>query len=435
MRSQFPLVIIGAGPAGAGAAKEAVRCVIDCALIDQDRIDGDQLGAERTDILEHAAVWNIEANADGGFTIGILHADRSRDIHADHLIIANGAYAREVPFLGWHLPGVEAAVAKPSIPTGGEGIVLAGSGPTLFANALSYLRAGADVRALLDTRPTNRLDAIIEQARSSPEKDYLDAQNAMVDEVRSSGVSVYAGVSELQASGDASCQAIAFTHAGQRQSIEARSLVLDNGLVPDTRMAQVAGCELAWSASQQCWHPILDSYCRNVQSGAFVAGAAAGIVDARVAELQGELCTLAVAGLIGAISTGEHSSRLSRVQESLSKRVGMQSFHDALYQSPIDVSNLDDATIVCRCESVTAGEIRAAARLGCPGVNQVKAFTRCGMGPCQGRDCGLIAAALIAQVRGESIESAGYFRARPPLVPINLGQLADCVDPHNCTFP
>ena len=44
----------------------------------------------------------------------------------------------------------------------------------------------------------------------------------------------------------------------------------------------------------------------------------------------------------------------------------------------------DDDTIVCRCEEVTAGEIRRVAALGCSGPNQGKAFTRCGMGPCMG---------------------------------------------------
>ena len=37
-----------------------------------------------------------------------------------------------------------------------------------------------------------------------------------------------------------------------------------------------------------------------------------------------------------------------------------------------------------------------AAALGCPGPNQMKSFLRCGMGPCQGRLCGLTVTELIA---------------------------------------
>ena len=56
----------------------------------------------------------------------------------------------------------------------------------------------------------------------------------------------------------------------------------------------------------------------------------------------------------------------------------------------------DGDTIVCRCEEITAAEIRGLAALGCPGPNQMKAFTRCGMGPCQGRWCGATVGELIA---------------------------------------
>ena len=59
-------------------------------------------------------------------------------------------------------------------------------------------------------------------------------------------------------------------------------------------------------------------------------------------------------------------------------------------------------TIVCRCEEVTAREISETAALGCEGPNQMKSFLRCGMGPCQGRLCGLTVTELIAEARGTS---------------------------------
>ena len=73
-------------------------------------------------------------------------------------------------------------------------------------------------------------------------------------------------------------------------------------------------------------------------------------------------------------------------------------------------------------------ELRAAVALGCQGPNQAKAFTRCGMGPCQGRLCGLTAAAVIAQARGCSIAEVGHQKVRPPLAPVTLGELA-ALDP------
>ena len=76
-------------------------------------------------------------------------------------------------------------------------------------------------------------------------------------------------------------------------------------------------------------------------------------------------------------------------------------------------------TVVCRCEDVTRDEIETAIASGANEVNQLKHFTRCGMGPCQGRMCGEIAAELVA-ARVGSREAAGQWTARPPLRPVPL---------------
>lgn len=81
-------------------------------------------------------------------------------------------------------------------------------------------------------------------------------------------------------------------------------------------------------------------------------------------------------------------------------------------------------TLVCRCEEVTAKQVRDTARLGCEGPNQMKAFLRCGMGPCQGRLCGLTVTELIAETRESTPAEVGYYRLRPPVKPITLAELA-----------
>lgn len=80
--------------------------------------------------------------------------------------------------------------------------------------------------------------------------------------------------------------------------------------------------------------------------------------------------------------------------------------------------------LMCRCEEVTGGEIRRSVSLGCVGPNQIKAFNRCGMGPCQGRMCGLTVAEVVADERKASPAEVGYYRIRLPIKPITLGQLA-----------
>src|SRR3546814_3082429 len=86
---------------------------------------------------------------------------------------------------------------------------------------------------------------------------------------------------------------------------------------------------------------------------------------------------------------------------------------------------LGDGVTVCRCEEVTAGQIRGYGELGCLGPNQTKSFGRCGMGPCQGRFCSLTVTELIAEARGVAPEEVGHYRIRPPVKPVLLGDLVE----------
>jgi NADPH-dependent 2,4-dienoyl-CoA reductase/sulfur reductase-like enzyme len=78
---------------------------------------------------------------------------------------------------------------------------------------------------------------------------------------------------------------------------------------------------------------------------------------------------------------------------------------------------------VCRCEEIAAGAVRNVVRQGCLGPNQAKAFLRAGMGPCQGRLCGPVVTELIAEARNVDAGEVGYYRIRPPLKPITVGEL------------
>ena len=82
-----------------------------------------------------------------------------------------------------------------------------------------------------------------------------------------------------------------------------------------------------------------------------------------------------------------------------------------------------DAVDVCRCENVTAGEIRAAiaADLGPVDVNRVKAITRCGMGRCQGRMCGPALQEIVAAATARPLPEVGRLRSQAPVKPLAIG--------------
>ena len=81
-------------------------------------------------------------------------------------------------------------------------------------------------------------------------------------------------------------------------------------------------------------------------------------------------------------------------------------------------------SIVCRCEEVRASDVREYVRAGALGPNQAKAYGRCGMGPCQGRFCGLTVSEIIAAERNVSPQEVGYYRIRSPIKPVTLGEVA-----------
>jgi NADPH-dependent 2,4-dienoyl-CoA reductase/sulfur reductase-like enzyme len=110
----------------------------------------------------------------------------------------------------------------------------------------------------------------------------------------------------------------------------------------------------------------------------------------------------------------------------LDRERAMRGFLDRLYRPPRSVlAPAEDEVVACRCEEVTVGQVRRAARLGAQGPNQLKAFTRCGMGPCQGRICGPVVAAVLAGEIGKPTAEIGTFRPRAPFKPITVGALAD----------
>ena len=98
---------------------------------------------------------------------------------------------------------------------------------------------------------------------------------------------------------------------------------------------------------------------------------------------------------------------------------------DAVYRPGPGLASLAEAeTIVCRCEEVSAARVRAAIEDGARVVNDVKTYTRTGMGRCQGRLCAASIAAIIANTTGASPAAAGTYTARVPVKPVSFAALA-----------
>ena len=82
----------------------------------------------------------------------------------------------------------------------------------------------------------------------------------------------------------------------------------------------------------------------------------------------------------------------------------------------------DDA-VICRCERVTAGEIRATIQSGIRDLNQLKALTRTGMGACGSKTCRPLIWRIF-QEEGIDLGTVTDRVDRPLFVEVPIGVLA-----------
>lgn len=456
IKPSYQLLVIGAGPAGMAAAQAAANHGVEVAVVDEQAQPGGQIyrnldasplpdinllgkdyvfGHQQLQAFRHAhleyfpghSVWYLDKSGE----IGIVADGVHHRVSAQRIIIACGAQERPMPFPGWQLPGVMTAGAgqilmKSAAVVPDEPPVLVGSGPLLLLLAWQYLRCGVGVRAIVDTTDkSNRWRSVPKLASALAASDYLFKGVKLMTAIKRAGVPWYRQASQLRAEGGERLQRLCFSCDGKDHQIDTSLAMLHQGVIPALHIAEAASCETLWSSAQQSWQPRVDAWGESSQSGIFISGDGAGIGGARAASLAGQLAGLQVARQLDCIEQRERDRLARPLQNARQRHLAIRPFLDAYYRVSDDRLLPEDETLACRCEEISAGEIRAVAALGCSGPNQAKAFTRCGMGPCQGRFCSATVAGILAREAGRNIEEAGRYSVRPPLKPITLGQLAD----------
>jgi len=219
---------------------------------------------------------------------------------------------------------------------------------------------------------------------------------------------------------------VRFAVNGKRREMSVDTLFLHNGVVPDTQITQQLDCEHRWHGVQRCWCPVLDNWGNTGENHIAVAGDAGGIAGGKAAEVSGRLAALETAYRLNVISKQERDMKSVPLMKALGREKAVRPFLDRLFRPGAELLVPQiDKTVVCRCEEVTAGDIRRSLELGSLGPNQLKSQTRSGMGPCQGRMCGLTLSELIADYRNVDVSEVGYLRVRPPIKPITVRQLSE----------
>jgi NADPH-dependent 2,4-dienoyl-CoA reductase/sulfur reductase-like enzyme len=443
--------VIGAGPAGMAAAIRAAELGLDTILIDDQRAPGGQIyraveragadsplgpdylaGRELVAALRASAVeyrpatslWHLDPEG----RLFLAAGERCEVVSARRVLLATGAIERPVPIPGWTLPGVMTVGAAQTllktadlVPTGR--VVLAGQGPLLYLAASQLVRAAAPPGLILDTTaPADYRRCLSALRRGRPRPRMLLAGLAAIAAIKRAGIQVRHGVRGLRALGAGALERVAW----EGGETGADHLFVHQGLIPNLQISLALQLRHEWNDDQLCWQPVLDPWGQTSLPGIAVAGDGGRILGAAAARLSGELAALDAAMMLGRITGPDRDRQAEPIRAALGREQALRGFLDRLYRpAPAILAPAEDDTIVCRCENVSAGAIRRAVRQGAPGPNQVKAFTRCGMGPCQGRICAGVVAALIAESLGRSPGQIELWRPRAPYKPITVAALAN----------
>ena len=448
--SRIDVAIVGAGPAGLAAAAVTARAGLSTLLLDENPLPGGQIyrnvtasapaprallgedyaagralaeeaAASGALILQGMTVWSLDA----GLELGLSHEGQAMMVRARHVILATGALERPFPIPGWTLPGVMTAGAAQTILKASglvpEGrVVLAGLGPLLWLLAAQLQRAGVRISAMLETAPAANylaaLPALPGFLRSPLFAKGLKLQREVIRKTR-----IVRGVMRLEAEGEGRLAGVRYETAAGAARLDADVLLLHQGVTPNVNLAMAAGVAHEWNSLQACFVPVLGEDGATNLPGVSIAGDGGGVAGAEAAAASGRLAAIAA---IARLSPGTPSPDAGQARADLARHQRGRRFLDLLYRPGRRFRIPADDVLACRCEEATAGAVREAARLGCTGPNQIKAFLRCGMGPCQGRLCGLTITEIVADERGVSPRETGYFRLRAPVKPITLAQMA-----------
>ncbi|MGH7122424.1 MAG: FAD-dependent oxidoreductase [Acetobacteraceae bacterium] len=448
------ILIVGAGPAGLSAALAARQAGAAVTVLDEREKPGGQYFkplapsyvARAPDaqfragdalrsavsaagaVFESGLAWGAFAPAE----IAALVGGKEVLFHPRRLILAPGAHEAPVPLPGWTLPGVITtgclqALVRAQRVCPAEPVLIAGNGPLNFQLAAELLRSGVRLAGVVESAPrpgSPQLAELMALARTGP--GLLAQGAAQLLRLRKTGVPVF-WASEVIAIEGGAIEGGAIE--GEDQVAAARIatpsgevrmpcgvIALNAGFQPETTLARALGAAHRFvDAGRGYLSTVTDEAGRTSLPTVFAVGDGAAFGGARIAMARGRLAGLAAARDLGFSPPDDAPARRALARAALFQQALWRVFAPPRW----DAKRIDDATIVCRCEEITAQRLRTEIARGFRSLPALKRATRAGMGPCQGRFC----AATIQLLCPAPPEPFSFAAPRPPARPVPLAAL------------
>lgn len=444
---RFDLAIIGAGPAGMAAAVEASRLNLSVAVLDDQPAAGGQIlrgitTSGRADYekwgvplaeaftasgarhVKGAAVWARE-----GSLLVYSREGRTESIDAHGIILATGSMERPCVVPGNTLPGVVTAGALQSLLKGSGCVpagrfVLVGNGPLLLLCAVQLAEAGAKPAAIVQTTPKSRLRSALPKVHGLLSDPALLLKGlGLMSKIRTHGIPVHGEAGNIRIEGGEGVSALRFETKGRTVEVAVELVALHDGVVPNDNLAISFGARAKWNQNLSCYQLEMDGDTKIAGlEKVWAAGDMVAIHGGYQASLTGRLAALDAALGLGFIGAQRHELAAAPLARKRRRLLAARDFIDAYYAPTLLANSAADDATLCRCEEVSVGAIRERIAQGVAGTRALKASTRCGMGPCQGRQCTVSLANLIAhELPGASFERPSL---RFPARPITVAELA-----------
>jgi len=456
-RPSARILIVGAGPAGLRAAEMLAESGLTPILVDEAPRVGGQIYRQppRVPGFTRTAAELYGASADRALDLfvafdrirhridyrpgslvydlidnrAIVAAEgKSQEIEFDALILATGAMDRIIPAPGWTLPGVYTlggaqAVLKHQGCAIGKRVAFVGTGPLLLLTAYQYAKAGAIPAAVVLPSQFRTFAAAGLRLIHMPRELMLGLYWLL--DLKRRGVPVLFGHRLAQITGQETVSGVVLKNRGHSREIACDAVALGYGLQSETQLADLAGLKFAFDPARRQWLPETDELGRaNGRKHIYLAGDGAGMLGADAAEARGRLAAHALmSDLVVSHVTYRPKPDLEAVAHATQLQTALRTAFD-LHKDFF--AAIPDETIICRCEQVMASELRGIAGvMGAREINRAKSYSRAGMGRCQGRLCGHVAAHILADELGVSLDSVGRLRGQPPIKPVSVATVAE----------
>ncbi|GHD13075.1 NAD(P)/FAD-dependent oxidoreductase [Tianweitania populi] len=468
--SRTEVLVVGAGPAGLAAAKQAIDGGATVMLVDENPVAFETMGEsvpqlwgglmggqirnrnamtermlearpELADLFETGvdirlgtACWGLFVNHANlnwmpGSIAGLADADGgSQLIGFDQAIVATGRRDMGLAFHGWDQPGVGGISAAATLATlyaalEGKAAVVLGTTPETLLSVIDLVKAGVTIKA------------IVEQG------DHPFADATLVARIEALGIPILTGETVRGAGFDTNG-----IHGIRLRDTEIAcdSILLGLGAVPVIDLLQAAGVRTIFDGSRGGFVPVLGDSGSTTLANVRAAGDCAGIwgtksADERVSRREGRIAADAALGALGKDVGSDQEPTMATIPDAA---LDIGYYRKQWVRTVLET--LRDDVPVCQCEDVWAREIlevhpprylNAAAWVepksltqllgeGPPNPDQVKRLTRAGMGHCQGRRCREQVQAMLALQENLELGAVSLAVYRSPVRPLSLQDLS-----------